>query len=352
MGYWFMFVYFPSDYQKIYGIAVTAPDESIANNISAPIGMYILHGGLPVLVDTVLITQNCNRCYFLYEGAYPAGTYTSGAVPCYEFLFEECDNPSHIMKPGDTILLGLVDTMRFSLIPPYNTIRGLRINCNQDHGGRQVLYDRVNERLITGFDGTIFSQMIWGGMFPMLAPDRPQPCPKLDVPVVAEHGEDWVTLSWNGDGCDTFELILTMTMDTSIFLTDTHYTLTDLAPGGYFASVRGICHHVCCLHDTVLYGHPSNRTYFQATIGINEAEAAGLGVAVLPNPASTHATVTAKAGVTLVEAYDEKGTMTARIPADGSTQATIDTKDWPTGTYLLRIHTPQGTAVKKLVVRK
>ncbi|MBR6291671.1 MAG: T9SS type A sorting domain-containing protein [Bacteroidales bacterium] len=55
----------------------------------------------------------------------------------------------------------------------------------------------------------------------------------------------------------------------------------------------------------------------------------------------------------MVEAFNMAGEKvhTLRLP-DAPLTATLDVRRWPSGTYLLRIHTPQGIAVKKLVVRK
>ena len=62
-------------------------------------------------------------------------------------------------------------------------------------------------------------------------------------------------------------------------------------------------------------------------------------------------TVSTAIGATHVEAYDMSGTLVHRQRVNGLA-TTLDVRHWPTGTYLLRIHTPQGTAVKKLVVRR
>ena len=72
---------------------------------------------------------------------------------------------------------------------------------------------------------------------------------------------------------------------------------------------------------------------------------------VMPNPAVGTARVVSSFGMSMVEAYDMSGTLVHRQKADGLA-TTLDVRHWPTGTYLLRIHTPQGTAVKKLVVRR
>ena len=76
-----------------------------------------------------------------------------------------------------------------------------------------------------------------------------------------------------------------------------------------------------------------------------------LSVTLSPSIASWTANVVSSFGMSMVEAYDMSGAIVHRQKADGLA-TTLDVRHWPTGTYLLRIHTPQGTAVKKLVVRR
>ena len=79
--------------------------------------------------------------------------------------------------------------------------------------------------------------------------------------------------------------------------------------------------------------------------GIDEARLSGM-IALSPNPATQAVTIDSPLPTTLVEAYDEKGALMTSVNT-----STLDVSQWPTGVYTLRIHTPQGTAVKKLVVR-
>ena len=77
--------------------------------------------------------------------------------------------------------------------------------------------------------------------------------------------------------------------------------------------------------------------------------AAEPAVTLTPNPAGDHVAIAAEGGVTLVEAYAENGACTYRVE---SPAATIDVSRWTPGTYILRIHTPQGVATRKLVVAR
>ena len=70
-----------------------------------------------------------------------------------------------------------------------------------------------------------------------------------------------------------------------------------------------------------------------------------------PNPATTTVTIKSDMHILQVEAYNAVAQKVYGLYTDPEI-VTLDVRRWPSGTYLLRIHTPQGTAVKKLVVRK
>ncbi len=74
-------------------------------------------------------------------------------------------------------------------------------------------------------------------------------------------------------------------------------------------------------------------------------------VTVGPVPASDHIAIGAATGITLVEAFSENGALAYRTALNGHSSANIDVSRWPTGSYLLRIHTSEGVASRKLVVR-
>ena len=75
---------------------------------------------------------------------------------------------------------------------------------------------------------------------------------------------------------------------------------------------------------------------------------------ISPNPTSGLAKVLSSSGIIKVEAYDMSGARIATLlPAEGSSRPlsmTVDTRRWPVGAYILRIHTPMGVATKKLTV--
>ncbi len=122
--------------------------------------------------------------------------------------------------------------------------------------------------------------------------------------------------------------------------TDTTYLGSDTTMMGDTLIVR----------DTIIYAYDTIITY-DTLLAIDDHSLQDRLVGVMPNPATETAKVVSSFGVTMVEAFNMAGEKvhTLRLP-DTPLTATLDVRRWPSGTYLLRIHTPQGTAVKKLVV--
>ena len=89
------------------------------------------------------------------------------------------------------------------------------------------------------------------------------------------------------------------------------------------------------------------------TLSAGEPDMLRRYTAVTPNPATGRAKVVSSFGLTLVEAFNAAGEKVheLRLP-DAPLTATIDVSRWPSGTYILRLHTPQGIATKKLVVSR
>ena len=359
LKYRLMLPYFPSAGQRIYGIAMTIEDETFASYQGGTIGLYVLRNGLPVLVDTVTMDSASARCYFKYEGQ--SWGYHSYIAPCYELVFKNCEKEELIMSGSDTILLAIVDSTQFA-VPPTNpaapTHYYLPLYCAFDGYGTQPYYDRQNNFFGAldpndpqSWEDNTMGVGFWGGLFPMLEPDHPH-CPAIKAPSVVEQGDDWVTLSWNSTECDSFELVISTPLDTTITLADTSYTLTGLPSGYYYyAYLQSLCHHVCCAHDTVVRGARSALVYFLVNTGINDADDGVPSITLQPNPAYDIVEMTAATGITLVEAFSENGALAYRTAADGHSTVHIDVSGWSTGSYLLRIHTSEGVASRKLVVR-
>ena len=73
-------------------------------------------------------------------------------------------------------------------------------------------------------------------------------------------------------------------------------------------------------------------------------------VLLSPNPASQVAGVSASSVIERLEVYNTAGEKVYESQP-GYVLELLDVSQWPSGVYLLRIHTPQGETTKKLVVR-
>ena len=117
-------------------------------------------------------------------------------------------------------------------------------------------------------------------------------------------------------------------------------TILNLSPDTqYVAYLRARCRFA---RDE--WGPWSDPVTLNTTEGIDETQLAGM-ITLSPNPATQTVMVESPLPMTLLEAYDEKGALMT-----STATPTLDVSRWPTGVYLLRIYTPQGVAVKKLLV--
>ena len=71
---------------------------------------------------------------------------------------------------------------------------------------------------------------------------------------------------------------------------------------------------------------------------------------LFPNPASARATVSSSFGLECVRVYNAAGVEVLRMDGLTGTSAALEVGSLPRGTYLVHIHTPAGTAVKRLAV--
>jgi hypothetical protein len=71
---------------------------------------------------------------------------------------------------------------------------------------------------------------------------------------------------------------------------------------------------------------------------------------LLPNPADRQVTVSAALPLLHVEVYDLAGRLVETRQPNG-TNLQLDLKSYPSGTYLVKVTTANGTSTKKLVVK-
>ncbi len=112
---------------------------------------------------------------------------------------------------------------------------------------------------------------------------------------------------------------------------------------------RGYTH--CKLYFPILKPNPAGGGGGGDSLAAGQADMLQRMVSVSPNPANGRARVLSSFGLTRIEAFAPDGRPMLDRQAGGLT-ADLDLAGWPVGTYLLRIHTPVGTATRKLVVSR
>ena len=134
---------------------------------------------------------------------------------------------------------------------------------------------------------------------------------------------------------------------TTIVCDSDHYTFCGLHDyETYAVYMRAICNDEGSLHSD---WSDINLLYLGMPIaGIENV--ADDGILLRPNPADRQVTVSAPLPLRRVEVYDMAGRMVEAHQPNGTTLQ-IDLKAYPTGTYLVKVTTTNGTTTKKLVVR-
>ncbi len=102
--------------------------------------------------------------------------------------------------------------------------------------------------------------------------------------------------------------------------------------------------------DTTIIGGDTIVNY-DTILSIVQADLLQRFTGVMPNPAAEKARVVSSFGMSMVKVYNASGALVHTQRADGL-YVDLDVSRWPAGTYLVRIHTPQGIATKRLVVSR
>ena len=211
------------------------------------------------------------------------------------------------------------------------------------------------------------SLVTWGGIFPIVG----LRCTPVKGIRKVSQGKGWAWVDWkpfNDEGTTydvrVWQYSVAAPGDTAV-LWDTLFTTTDTAQlfeglalgGNYTVRLRKSCRYATPGYDTTVYSPWSEPLHFQIDTydweGVDELPQQDFGL--LPNPA--HGTVTlalrqrtAQGGH--VEVADALGRTLLRQPLPPDTDAlTLDIARLPAGTYLVKLLTPQGLTVRRLMVR-
>lgn len=198
----------------------------------------------------------------------------------------------------------------------------------------------------------------WGGVFPILQPDRPY-CNPVGGLRVAERGQDYATLCWDNAGDSVYyQLVFGDDVANPIFTYDTCYTRTGLDTGIFYnAHLRRVCHHDCPYHpDSTLYSPWSPGVEFY--LGNTNPNDIGIGnlptvdFSIYPNPTAGQFSLTLPEGMEArVFIGDADGRSVYDQKATGSVMH-FDLSALPAGTYTVTVDTPLGLGTKQLSIVK
>ena len=218
----------------------------------------------------------------------------------------------------------------------------------------------LNGETIEIFTSTYLGGAVWGGIFPIVqlrctAPKRLHE---------TGRGRGEFSIAWDAhDDAVGWQVAIAPLWasieDGTIIDLDsaTSYAFTGLDPTqNYIYSVRKTCHYATSSYDTLVTSEwfPPRRVIFNAsTMEVSSAIEASFSLA--PNPAHGRAEVTLAAPATTgttVELHDLAGRLLRTLrPAAGATTLDLDLQGLPPAAYFLRLSSPAGTSVRRLLVR-
>ena len=205
---------------------------------------------------------------------------------------------------------------------------------------------------------------------PQVYPIFEEMCPVVSGLHVENRQSDEVTVAWNAHGSHNVWMVsygpLGMPRDSfaTVSCLQPSLTITGLdSTRIYDICVQALCDYrasdydfydadVFGNHDTTFVSDWSKHLYLRGCniVSINDISTPDDGILLRPNPADRQVTVSAPLPLKRVEVYDLAGRMVEAHQPNGTTLQ-IDLKTYPTGTYLVKVTTTNGTTTKKLVVK-
>ena len=207
------------------------------------------------------------------------------------------------------------------------------------------------------------------GLTPQIYPIYEEMCPVVSGLRVEDRQDDEVTVTWNAHGSHTTWMVtygpMGMPRDSFAVVACLQPSLTITGLDStmiYDISVQAQCdYHVSDLEpfdadvlnnrDTTFVSEQGKHLYLRggSIVSINDITPDD-GVLLRPNPADRQVTVSATMPLRKVEVYDLAGRLVETRQPSG-TALQLDLKSYPSGTYLVKVTTANGTTTKKLVVK-
>ena len=91
--------------------------------------------------------------------------------------------------------------------------------------------------------------------------------------------------------------------------------------------------------------------YYDDCDGIDEIEDSRMKIDIYPNPASTSLTIEGLEGAVRVELVDMNGRVTQVFTHSNNQAITFDVSNYARGTYVLRLHSPDGVVTRKVILQ-
>ena len=205
-------------------------------------------------------------------------------------------------------------------------------------------------------------------IFPILDTLFGTPCAAVTGLDTAGVDSVWATLMWSADARQhDWEVWYRPTGDTVdggavVTVAVPTVTLTGLVPGTeYSVAVRGRCDidNYSPWSDTLLFTTPRDTTQVIDTTNVDTTTTQGISrvgnldlyTRIMPNPAGEVVNVLSSYRLESVAVYDLAGRLIMVQDAEGIS-AMVNVSALAQGTYIMAIHTLQGVATKRLVVRR
>ena len=148
-------------------------------------------------------------------------------------------------------------------------------------------------------------------------------------------------------------------MDTVVTTNATSLQIDGLLQGSLlYARVRAICHYTSPFTDTTYYGPWSDDVYYEIPMWQDTSDTTGIALAsgndsritLRPNPTRDRLTVERPdAGPATLEVFNAKGQKVLSMTTEQQS-VTLDISALPSGSYLLRVTTAEGSSVRTFVV--
>ncbi len=347
----------------VYGIAITS-DSTLPAELT--VGLYwepIYFREVPRLIDSLNCSDNFyhKKMFYKYNwrnlwNTLDTNTYDTTA-PCNIYLFNY-----PVLVPDTFFYKTAAKDQPFSLreLSCYKD-SSYRTECANGNGGYSHYY---YEEYGGHFGG--FAFYTWGGIFPILS----LPCPPASRPEIVESQQGSVRFAWWEGDTNLYRIAIHSYPDSTLLflsdtLTDSTFHLTDslmsqigLPEGRYYIRLQRACNYMDSPFDTLLWSPWSYARMFYyapAPVGIDNPDLHAPLFSLSPNPATNTVTVECfgdTEGEKWLQILDLEGreVYTQAFKQSRTQTITLDVSPLTPGVYLLRLHTPQGSASKKLII--